>query len=51
MEALIRGAGRTARQRTTLYADAPATQIAASFAAPALAPLVNRPATRYSAAE
>ncbi len=51
MEALIRRAARTARQRTTLYADAPAGQIAASFGAAALAPLVNRPATKYAAAE
>ena len=33
MEALIRAAGRVPRQRTTLYADAPAAQRAASFAA------------------
>ena len=35
MEALIRANGRTPRQRTTLYGDAPAEQRAASFAAPA----------------
>jgi len=40
MEALIRGAGRTPRQRTTLYADAPAERRAASFrAAPLAEPL------------
>jgi FO synthase len=33
MEALIRELGRTPRQRTTLYADAPAQRIATSFAA------------------
>jgi len=37
MEALIRGAGRTPRQRTTLYADAPAERRAASFGAAPLA--------------
>jgi FO synthase len=43
MEAHIRGAGRVARQRTTLYADAPAGQRARSFGAPALAEPVNPP--------
>jgi FO synthase len=39
MEALIRSAGRVPRQRTTLYADAPAEQVARSFgAAPLAAP-------------
>jgi FO synthase len=38
MEEVIRGAGREPRQRTTLYGDAPAAQIAASFAAAPLAP-------------
>src|SRR4029079_10769637 len=37
MEALIRANGRTARQRTTLYGDAPAERRAASFAAASLA--------------
>ncbi len=43
MEALIRANGRTPRQRTTLYGDAPADQRAASFAAPALAEPLNPP--------
>ncbi|HXC89080.1 MAG TPA: 5-amino-6-(D-ribitylamino)uracil--L-tyrosine 4-hydroxyphenyl transferase CofH [Stellaceae bacterium] len=47
MEALIRGLGRTPRQRTTLYGDAPAARRAASFAAPPLADAVNTPARRY----
>ncbi len=47
MEALIRGIGRTPRQRTTLYADAPATRKAASFAAAPLLEPVNTPARRY----
>jgi FO synthase len=38
MEALICGLGRTPRQRTTLYRDAPAERRTASFAAPPLAP-------------
>jgi FO synthase len=37
MEALIRSAGRVPRQRTTLYADAPAEQVARSFGAAPLA--------------
>ncbi len=40
LEALIRSAGRTPRQRTTLYADAPADRAAASFdARPCTEPL------------
>jgi FO synthase len=38
MEEVIRAAGRTPRQRTTLYADAPRERVAASFAAAPLAP-------------
>jgi FO synthase len=41
MEALIRASGRVARQRTTLYADAPLERRAASFDAPPLAEPVN----------
>ena len=37
MEALIRSAGRVPRQRTTLYGDAPAEQVARSFGAAPLA--------------
>jgi FO synthase len=47
MEALIRSLGRTPRQRTTLYADAPAARKAASFAAAELAEPINTPARRY----
>ena len=47
MEALIRGIGRAPRQRTTLYADAPAARKAASFGAAPLAEPVNTPARRY----
>jgi FO synthase len=43
MEALIRANGRTPRQRTTLYADAPAERRAASFAAAPLAEPLNPP--------
>jgi FO synthase len=38
MDALIRAAGRTPRQRTTLYGAAPAAQVAASYAAAPLVP-------------
>ncbi|HEY3696663.1 bifunctional FO biosynthesis protein CofGH [Phenylobacterium sp.] len=47
MEALIRSLGRGPRQRTTLYADAPAERKAASFGAPELTEPVNTPARRY----
>ena len=50
MEKLIRSLGRTPRQRTTLYGDAPADRYAASFnAAPLLEP-VNTPARKYERA-
>jgi FO synthase len=44
MEALIRSAGRVARQRTTLYGTPPAAQVARSFDAPPLREPVNPPA-------
>jgi len=47
MEALIRSLGREPRQRTTLYADAPAERKAASFGAAELAEPINTPARRY----
>jgi FO synthase len=47
MEALIRSLGREPRQRTTLYADAPAERKAASFGAAELTEPVNTPARRY----
>jgi FO synthase len=43
MEALIRANGRRPRQRTTLYADAPADRRAASFGAAPLAEPLNPP--------
>ncbi|HYM73117.1 MAG TPA: 5-amino-6-(D-ribitylamino)uracil--L-tyrosine 4-hydroxyphenyl transferase CofH [Stellaceae bacterium] len=53
MEALVRSLGRTPRQRTTLYGDAPAERRAASFGAAPLSEPVNTPARKYerSAAE
>jgi FO synthase len=47
MEVLIRSLGRVPRQRTTLYADAPAERKAASFDAPPLAEPINTPVRRY----
>jgi FO synthase len=47
MEAVIRALGREPRQRTTLYADAPAERRAASFGAPSLTDPVNTPARRW----
>ena len=43
LEALIRAGGRAPRQRTTLYADAPAERRAASFGAPPLGEPLNPP--------
>src|SRR3954470_24539932 len=43
MEALIRACGRTPRQRTTLYADAPQERMSASFGAAPLAEPLNPP--------
>jgi FO synthase len=43
MEALIRSAGRVPRQRTTLYGDPPAEQVARSFGAAPLAEPWNPP--------
>ena len=47
MEELIRVIGRTPRQRTTLYANAPPARQAAAFAAAPLVEPVNTPARRY----
>jgi FO synthase len=44
LEALIAGLGRTPWQRTTLYEDAPAERIKASFGAPPLKPKQEPPA-------
>jgi FO synthase len=46
MERLIRAAGRTPRQRTTLYEDAPGERVSAAFAAVPLAQIVNTPLRR-----
>jgi FO synthase len=47
MDRLIDSLGRTARHRTTLYDDAPAERIAASYRAPRLSPVRNRPAREF----
>jgi FO synthase len=47
MEELIRGLRRRPRQRTTLYAEAPAERRTASFAAAPLSEPINTPAQRY----
>ncbi|HYC13471.1 MAG TPA: CofH family radical SAM protein, partial [Stellaceae bacterium] len=47
MEALIRSLGREPRQRTTLYKEAPAERVAASFGAAPLSEPINTPAARY----
>ena len=43
MEDLIRSLGRTPRQRTTLYEDAPEEQVRRSFGAEELAEVLNAP--------
>jgi FO synthase len=50
MEELIRSLGRTPRQRTTLYKNAPPARIAASFGALPLTEPVNTPARKYDRA-
>jgi len=47
MEAVIRGAGRAPKQRTTLYGDVSGERTDASFAAASLAPVVLPRAVRY----
>jgi FO synthase len=47
MEEVIRGLGRVPRQRTTLYSNAPAERLAASFGAAPLTDPVNTPARRW----
>jgi len=51
LEAMIRAAGRIPVQRTTLYAPVSAERHAVSFAAPALADVVNTPARNYQRAD
>jgi FO synthase len=51
MEAMIRSVDRTPKQRTTLYEDAPAERVSASFGAAALAPVVLPRAMRYERTE
>jgi FO synthase len=48
MDALIRSLGRTPRQRTTLYADAPLAQQRKSWDAPELLPPVQTPLRKRS---
>jgi FO synthase len=48
MEALIRSMGRTPRQRTTTYGTPPAAQVARSFEAPELEPIVLTPVKKYA---
>lgn len=47
MLAMIEAAGRTPRQRTTLYADAPAERIEAGLKAPEITEIINTPAKKY----
>ena len=48
MEALILGAGRTPRQRTTAYGEPPDQQVARSFEAADLRPIVLTPAPTWT---
>ncbi|HEY3698520.1 MAG TPA: hypothetical protein VGK97_04255, partial [Spongiibacteraceae bacterium] len=47
MDTLIQHCQRVPRQRTTLYGEPDPLQIAASYAASALAEIINTPARRY----
>ncbi len=47
MSEMITANGRTPRQRTTLYADAPEERIVAGLAAGELAEIINTPAKKY----
>jgi FO synthase len=47
MEALIRELGRVPRQRTTVYGEAPAERVSASFGAGPLEPAINRSPRRH----
>jgi FO synthase len=51
INALIRSLGRTSRQRTTLYADAPLAQQHKSYAAPDLLPPLQTPLRKKRLAE
>ncbi|MEE2965133.1 MAG: 5-amino-6-(D-ribitylamino)uracil--L-tyrosine 4-hydroxyphenyl transferase CofH [Acidobacteriota bacterium] len=48
MEALISGAGRTPKQRSTSYGEPPAQQVARSFHAADLCPVVQTPAPGWA---
>ncbi len=48
MEALISGAGRTPTQRSTSYGEPPAPQVARSFHAADLSPVVQTPAPGWA---
>ena len=48
MEALIGGAGRTPRQRSTTYGEPPARQVARSFHAADLRPVVQTPSPAWA---
>ncbi len=50
MDRLITSLGRTPRHRTTLYGEATADRIAASYNAPPLTPIHNRPAREFRVA-
>ncbi len=50
MEAIIRSVGRTPRQRTTDYGEAPADRHHLSFEAAPISPVINRPAKEYERA-
>ncbi len=50
MEELIRGCGRTPKQRTTPYGEVPAERIERSFEAPELTPPINVVASGYERA-
>ncbi len=51
MEAIIRGSGRTPKQRSTTYGEPPAEQVARSYEAPELEPIILTPVKKYARRE
>jgi FO synthase len=48
MDDLIRSIGRVSKQRTTTYGEPPPEQVAASYGAPPLTPVVQEPAPKWA---
>ena len=51
MDAIIRGIGRTPKQRSTAYGEPPAGQVGRSYGAPEMEPIVLTPVKKYARTE